>query len=166
LPLPSKLNDLILQSDGKIVAVGQTHNGSNYDFMVARFNADGTLDASFSEDGKVVIPIGASDDIATSVALLADGRIVASGYSVVNSVPEFALVQLKIDGSLDNSLSGDGKTTTSIGRIVFDELNSGLAIQADSNILVAGYIWTGNDFDIALARFQSSSPTVVTLVTD
>jgi uncharacterized delta-60 repeat protein len=155
LPLPSKLNDLVLQSDGKIIAVGQTHNGSNQDFLVARFNADGTLDTSFSGDGKVVIPIGSSDDIATSVALHADGRIVVSGHYMVYGLPEFAVVQLKTDGSLDNSFSGDGKAITSItnSSICYVGPNTGLAIQANGDILVAGQVWNGHDFDIALARF-------------
>src|SRR5207249_4228790 len=46
------------QADGKILVAGHSYNGANYDFAVARYNADGTLDTSFSGDGKLTTAIG------------------------------------------------------------------------------------------------------------
>jgi uncharacterized delta-60 repeat protein len=42
-----------IQIDGKIVAVGRTNTSSNgYDFALARYNADGSLDGTFGTGGK------------------------------------------------------------------------------------------------------------------
>jgi uncharacterized delta-60 repeat protein len=70
-----------LQSDGKIVAAGYSNVGGNYDFAVVRYNANGSLDTSFGEDGVVTTDVGNHDQIAMSVAIQSDGKIVAVGYS-------------------------------------------------------------------------------------
>lgn len=49
-----------IQNDGKIVVFGETFNGTNYDFVVARINSDGTLDTSFGSNGKVTTTFTAS----------------------------------------------------------------------------------------------------------
>ena len=58
-----------------------SYNGSNNDFALVRYNTDGSLDTSFDTDGKVTTAIGSGDDVAYSVAIQSDGKIVAAGYS-------------------------------------------------------------------------------------
>src|SRR5262249_45212120 len=58
-----------LQSDGKIVVAGFYNNGSNYDFAVARYNSDGSLDTTFGSGGKVTTSFGSSHDIAHGLAI-------------------------------------------------------------------------------------------------
>ena len=41
-----------MQADGKILVAGYGYNGLNYDFALVRYNSDGSLDTSFSTDGK------------------------------------------------------------------------------------------------------------------
>jgi len=82
-----------LQSNGKIVVAGYTYNGSNYDFAVVRYNANGSLDTSFDTDGKLTTAIGASDDISQSIALQSDGKIVVAGYTYNGSNHDFALAR-------------------------------------------------------------------------
>ncbi len=84
---------MALQPNGKIVAVGDSSNGSNFDFAVARYNADGTLDGTFGTGGKVTTPIGSSFDSASSVAIQPNGKIVAAGYGRNGSNNDFALVR-------------------------------------------------------------------------
>ena len=55
---------------------------SNYDFALARYNSDGSLDTSFGGTGKVTTDFTASYDFADSIAIEADGKIVAAGYTV------------------------------------------------------------------------------------
>ena len=50
-------------------------------FALARYNSDGTLDASFGVNGKVETDFTALIDKATGVAIQADGRIVAAGIA-------------------------------------------------------------------------------------
>ncbi len=52
---------MAIQSDGKIVVVGYSTAGGTDDFAMARYNADGTLDASFGGAGKVTTDFGGDD---------------------------------------------------------------------------------------------------------
>src|SRR6266536_6144139 len=87
-----------LQSDGKIVAAGQ--GGSSFDFALARYNADGSLDTSFGSGGKVTTDFGVFD-AATAVAIQRDGKIVATGSTFSSGFQQFALARYNADGSLD-----------------------------------------------------------------
>ncbi|MGA0118090.1 MAG: delta-60 repeat domain-containing protein, partial [Ilumatobacteraceae bacterium] len=49
--------DIAVQPDGKIVVVGYSYNGANYDFAVVRYNTDGSLDTTFDTDGKLTTAI-------------------------------------------------------------------------------------------------------------
>ena len=69
---------LALQGDGKIVAVGGTDEGPGDEFALARYNPQGSLDPSFSGDGKQMTDFGAVG-VAYGVALQGDGKIVAVG---------------------------------------------------------------------------------------
>jgi uncharacterized delta-60 repeat protein len=122
-----------LQGDGKIVAVGNSFNGADYDFALARYNANGTLDTSLSGDGKQTTDFFGQSDDATGVALQANGRIVAVGEAGV----DFALARYNPNGSLDTSFSGDGKQTTDFGVGPVDRA-TGVAIQGDGKIVAVG----------------------------
>src|SRR5207237_10899977 len=65
----------VLQADGKIVVGGTFDNGSN-GFMLARYNANGTLDSTFGTFGVTRTAIGAGDAFSFGIGLLSDGRIV------------------------------------------------------------------------------------------
>ena len=77
--------DLALQPDGKIVAVGYSYDPSNtsqaWDFSVTRYNPNGTLDKTFSADGKVTIDFGGYDQGYAILSQPADGRYVLGGYT-------------------------------------------------------------------------------------
>ncbi|MBL8810609.1 MAG: Ig-like domain-containing protein, partial [Planctomycetaceae bacterium] len=64
-----------IDSQGRVVVAGS--NG--YDFALARYNVDGTLDLSFDNDGKLTTDFGGSYDYANSVAIDSLGRIVVAG---------------------------------------------------------------------------------------
>jgi uncharacterized delta-60 repeat protein len=53
-------HSVIQQADGKLVVAGYSYNGSNDDFALVRYNADGSLDTGFDGDGKVTTAIGTS----------------------------------------------------------------------------------------------------------
>jgi len=144
------------ESDGKIVAAGYSFNEiiSNYDFAVARYNADGTLDTSFDNDGKVTTEIGSGDDYGQSVAIQSDGKIVVAGYSNNGSNHDFALARYNTDGSVDYGFGGSGKVTTDFSGN--HDYGYGVAIQSDGKIVAAGYILNGSYYDFALARYNTN----------
>jgi uncharacterized delta-60 repeat protein len=134
-----------IQPNGKILVVGRTDFG---DFALARYNPDGSLDASFAGDGKLTTDFGGSD-IARAVALQKDGRIVVAGQTDF----AFALARYERDGRLDTSFDADGKLTTDFGG--FDGAYD-VAIQPDGRIVAAGY-GGSNEFGLggfALARYN------------
>ena len=125
--------------DGRILAAGETTAG---DFVLARYNRDGSLDPSFDGDGKVTTDFGGFD-VANGVAVYPDGRVVAAG----RSSGDFALARYNRDGSLDPSFDGDGRLTTDFGGL------DG-AVDVDTyptgTIVAAGF----SSGDFALARYN------------
>lgn len=143
-----------IQADGKIVVAGESYNGANYDFAVARYNADGTLDTTGfgTGTGKVTTPIGAGNDIAFSVAVQTDGKIVVAGYSRNGTDEDFALVRYNADGSLDTGFNGTGKVVTPTG--AGNDHIYNIKIDSTGRIVAGGKIGVNADF--ALARYNSN----------
>jgi uncharacterized delta-60 repeat protein len=143
---------VVLQSDGKIIAVGQSNNGANTDFAVVRYNADGSLDTSFGTGGKVTTAIGSSNDNAYSVVLQSDGKIVVVGNSF-SSVYDFAVVRYNANGSLDTSFGTGGKVTTQVGGSLSDTAYS-VVLQSDGKIIAVGQS-NGANTDFAVVRYNA-----------
>ena len=139
-----------VQADGKIVAVGG--GGSSNDFLLARYNVDGSLDASFGTGGKVVTDFGGFDG-AEAVAIQPDSKIVAVGRGGV--LTRFALARYNTNGSLDTGFSGDGKVTTLFfGENI--ESAAAVAIQDSGKIVVVGRVFQTFDPSFALARYRAN----------
>jgi uncharacterized delta-60 repeat protein len=81
---------IALQGDGRIVAAGV--NEDERAFALARYDPDGSPDTSFGENGTVMTRIGRQGSGAFAVALQADGKIVAAGFSERGS-GEFGLAR-------------------------------------------------------------------------
>src|SRR5439155_459385 len=146
---------LAIQADGKLVAAGETNNGSNYDFALVRYNTNGTLDATFGTGGKVTTAIGTRDDVASAVAVQADGKLAARGATDHGINYDFALVRYNANGTLDATFGTGGKVTTAVG--TSDEAAYALAIQADGKLTVAGETFNGSTKDFALVHYKSNS---------
>lgn len=130
-----------LQADGRILVTGNAMPASDIPrLLVARYTADGRLDASFGQDGLVTYttgPDGAS--YGRAIAVQDDGRIVVSGYTISAQSIVVLVVRLNADGTLDTDFGTNGVTLVS----VLDgnpALSAGmaLAIQPDGAIVVAG----------------------------
>jgi len=141
-----------IQSDGKIVAAGDTSiGGAPSDFALVRYTTTGSLDTTFGTGGKVTTAVGTDTDIASAVAIQSDGKIVAAGYSINSSVANFGLARYNTDGSLDTTFDTDGKVTTVV-QASWNEVYA-LAIQSDGKIVAAGYSSNGIDSNFALVRY-------------
>lgn len=143
-----------IQSDGKIVLAGVSLSGPNDGFAVARYNNDGTLDSTFSADGKVTTKIGGIYDVGLSVALQSDGKIVVAGSSDNGVDNDFALVRYNTNGTLDNTFSFDGKLTLALGN--GEDYGNSVAIQNDDKIIMAGYSNNGSNTDFAVVCFNNN----------
>lgn len=168
---------LAVQSNGKIVVAGHSNLTGYFNFALARYNPDGSLDTSFGDGGKSTVLVD-PDTEAYAVAVQPDGKIVVAGYrNMDGDDPDVVVARYNEDGSLDggasdstpgDSFDGDGRLRTDFSHDPrtwggSDEAHD-LVIQPDGKIVVAGktlipgYPVSGTD-DFALARYnQDGSP--------
>ncbi len=127
-------------------------NGCTASSSITLSNSDpaGSLDNTFSDDGKQTTAIGNGEDWAFSIALQTDGKIIVAGSSYNGSNKDFAVVRYNSDGSLDNTFGGGGKVTTSIAGS--DDVGRSVAVQSDGKIVVAGY---SLGWGFAVVRYNS-----------
>jgi uncharacterized delta-60 repeat protein len=145
---------IAIQSNGKIVVAGRAQvkhgNGKNaaidYDFALARYNSNGSLDTSFGSGGKVTTNF-AGDDYGNALAIQADGRLVVAGYATPSG-RRFALARYNTNGSLDTTFDGDGKLTTNMGSTGIGYANA-VVIQPDGRIIAGGGVSGEEEFGLA-----------------
>ncbi|WP_051385046.1 T9SS type A sorting domain-containing protein [Flavobacterium enshiense] len=145
-------NSVAIQNDNKVVVAGYSSNGYNWDFALVRYKSDGTLDNTFSSDGKVTTDVGNANDYGNSIAIQSNGKIIVAGYIANGDQWDFALVCYKSDGSLDGTFGAGGKVITDLGSV--NDIGSKMALQNDGKILLSGYIDNGSNYDFALARYN------------
>jgi uncharacterized delta-60 repeat protein len=150
---PSAVSALVLQPDGKLVVAGSSYSG-NYNFALARYNANGTLDTSFGTGGKVTTPVGSAAAIAFALALQPDGKLVAAGYGWDGTKYDFALVRYNADGTLDNTFGPGGKVLTAIGSST--EEAKALVLQPDGKLVAFGESYNNGNDDFALVRYNAN----------
>ncbi|HEU0210219.1 MAG TPA: delta-60 repeat domain-containing protein [Candidatus Udaeobacter sp.] len=148
---------VLIQSDGKIVAVGSANNPATYyDFAAVRYLSNGTIDTTFGVGGKVTTDFGvAGFDRAQSAALQPDGRIVAAGFAISQNggVQDYAVVRYTSNGVLDTTFSGDGKAQIDFGSCCQSAYK--VLLQRDGKIVTVGYANTeSSDSDFLLARLN------------
>jgi uncharacterized delta-60 repeat protein len=152
------------QRDGKIVAVGMMRPGGATlpDVAVARYNDDGTLDASFGIGGIVTTDLEAgSDDRVAAVVIQPDGKIVVAGTAVTGTFPQqqftdFAVVRYLTNGALDQTFGIDGKVLTNSGEKNIGAVGA-VALQSDGKIIVGGRrLVTFSTSDFLLVRYNTN----------
>lgn len=84
-----------LQPGGKVVVVGRTHNGQDYDLALVRYTPEGRLDPAFGTGGKVTLAVGTGDDLFPALALQANGEIVAAGNAPGRTGQDMAVVRFR-----------------------------------------------------------------------
>ncbi|MEO7676479.1 MAG: hypothetical protein ABIV39_06925, partial [Verrucomicrobiota bacterium] len=146
--------DVALQSDGKIVAVGKAFTGSRDVAAISRYNVDGSLDFSFGILGRITLEVGTNGSAATAVAIQPDGKIVVAGWASPSGNRDFMVLRFLTNGLPDNSFDGDGRVTTPIG--TGDDAANAIALQADGKIVVAGISYNGANNDFAVARYTTN----------
>jgi uncharacterized delta-60 repeat protein len=159
----NQANGVALQSDGKIVVAGwaaRSPDGREV-LAIARYNSDGSLDATFGSGGMLTNDFSGKGGEARAIELQRDGKIVVAGLAGFARAAEpqvdFAAVRYNGDGSLDSSFGNGGAAITDFLDVI--DVASAIAIQPDGKIVIAGSTTdetTRSDF--ALARYDNAVP--------
>src|SRR5262249_34324469 len=143
IQLANQKDSVALQSDGKIVLAGTTIDPANSapEFVVARFNTDGTADTGFG--GGVVTTHPGYTDHFGGVTIQGDGKIVVSGSEASGSSPSaLYLLRYNADGTLDTIFGAGGTVAVASpggpGDGTIDAHGSGVAVQSDGKIVAGG----------------------------
>ena len=172
----NRANDIVLQPDGKIILSGRAANaGQTSQFAVARYTANGALDATFSGDGIQITEMGLDSEVWQSF-VQPDAKIVAAGVartgnSTTNQT-DFALVRYDANGAgplpfptptpptgagaLDASFDLDGKKILDFAVANTTQAQAeDVAVQADGKSVVVGQLQAGFDQRFAVARLNA-----------
>ena len=146
--------DIAIQSDGKIVAVGTSDWGhTEGDLLVARFTTAGALDTTFGGGDGWVRTDFSNQDRGFGVEIQSNGKIIVVGSC--DNTSDGLVARFTTAGALDTTFSGDGKICQDHGGNT--ELFRDVIIQADGKIFAAGNSnHSGNDKDVSVARFTTS----------
>ncbi len=149
------VSDIVVQSDGKIL-IGGNFTGINSVFRncIARLNADGSIDTSFTSPFPPVPPPGPTSQFSVpsniySFAIQPDGNILVGGFLVINYDAQiiYSIARLSPNGSYETTFNPP-------------QMNSEvtkLALQPDGNVLISGFFTNINGVERRyLARLNSS----------
>jgi uncharacterized delta-60 repeat protein len=114
----------------------------------------GTLDQTFSEDGKLTVSLSTANNTANAIAVQPDSKIIIAGTVVNTANADFGVTRYNADGSIDLTFNATGKALVDFNN-TFDHC-AGMALQPDGKIVLGGYTDNGNGFDFALARLNSN----------
>jgi uncharacterized delta-60 repeat protein len=161
-PTAAEALDVVALANGKIVACGSAFLGPmirEHDAALVRYLPDGTPDASFGSGGRRTTDVGipGGDDIATSLAVQPNGKLVTAGTTSIKvwmNDHRFAVTRYRTDGSLDTSFGLHGTVDTDFGNGW--DLARDVLIDADGRIVVAGEAGASRGGDVAVARYKAS----------
>ncbi len=145
---------IAIQSDGKIIAAGIAETTLPWNFAMARYLPNGSLDFNFGNGGKVITEFNNYSD-AWDILIYPDSKILCSGwvYNASTNWSDFALVRYLPDGSLDNSFGVGGKIITqAVGNPYYNCEARSVLLQHDNKIVVGGYV----EADFAMIRYLNS----------
>jgi uncharacterized delta-60 repeat protein len=158
---------LSIQPNGQILAAGSGGTSTTgYDFALARYNANGSLDTSFGGNGTGfrLTDFGHGGDQAFGMSVLSTGQILLVGRAESSSnALDFALARYNADGTLDTTFGTGGKVTTDFAGS--SDYGETVAVQSDGDVIVAGAsstVGSNGATDFALARYVMTGSTTTT----
>lgn len=148
--------DVLKQSDGLIVAVGDTQvSGASKRGLIARYTNLGAIDTGFGINGTRDWSMGGGDTIVTGVAQQADGKLVVVGYVGSGTAIDIFVCRFTTSGAFDNTFSGDGQMTIDFSGNA--EIGTGIAIDpASQKIYVCGTTAGFSSTGAVLCRITTS----------
>ena len=154
--LSAGVEELIVQPDGKIIAVGTlTHYASNtYQMALVRYYENGVIDETFGTQGKVVSTFSDVNVFIHSSDLLSNGKIlIGAQFIPINFGPEDVIKSVLIRYNNDGSIDTDFGVNGIVSRDLFSA--KAMARQADGKILIAGTVYENGLNYFCLIRYHA-----------
>ncbi len=160
-------NGIAVQADGKIIMSGES-GVAHTNIMVARYNADGSLDTGFGSAGYILIPFTSVRIERAGVVIQPDGKIVvaATVFTGMNpTVTDIGVARLHPNGTLDTSFDGDGKAIIDFNEVLsstYAEHFTTIKLAGDGKIVIGGQAYApsiGNNFVFAKLNVDGSPDT-------
>lgn len=158
---------IAIQPDGKIVAIGQNDPPDEFtstDFVLARYEANGSLDPTFGTGGIVTTDVIGDFEYAADVVIQKlDGKIIVAGYihPVSGSVACYVVARYNTDGTIDTTFGSNGRRIIVANQTLISTAYR-IAIQPDGKVLIAGMTTAGTDTALVMGRLQSNGATDLT----
>lgn len=150
------LRDFQLNQDGSLIVLDYfSDNIGTYNYVLAKFNANGSLDTSFNQSGTRVIPLSEGNlyDF-SSIELKPDGKILYSTNNLVGSVYMMELTEFLSDGSVNTNFGTNGTVSTHLNNLIsgsFTQIQRTFKVTPDGqHIIQIGYALEGSE---PLAKF-------------
>lgn len=153
---------IAIRNDGHIVVVGFSESSSDAGdrFVVAQYNADGTLDSNFGGDGRVIVDFDARSARGRGVVLNAEGKIVVAGEALLGAnnfdSADVVVAQLTSTGQFDDTFGDEGRTHTHFQNATVEV--HGVVREIDGRIVIVG--------SVATVRREGVDLAVVSLTSD
>ena len=150
---PRAAHALVLQPDGKLVVAGERRAPQTNDIAIARYDSDGTIDASFGTGGVAATNLEGDFETGLAVVRQADGKLVVAGQRSDGTVADFVLVRFDANGVLDADFAGGGSLTDFGGG---PDAALALAAQPDGKLVASGMATSIlGDRELGLVRYNA-----------
>lgn len=160
----SEATSIAYQTDGKILVTGLSHDQFNDGFfaILARFNANGTIDNTFGTNGMMDLPAG-NDYYGKIIKIQQDSKILITCISS-SETGNFKLLRLESNGNIDNTFDTDGMVETAVGTI--SSFANSMALQSDNKIVVSGSAKVNGIDVFAMVRYNQNGSLDTSFDTD
>jgi len=146
-------NALLLLGNGTLVVAGYSWNGTDYDLVLARYEADGSLDTTFGDGGRTITDLGGRSERLLALVARPGGGFLVAGHSA--DIPlggnyDFLLAAYTDTGTLDAGFGSGGVAQADYSG---DDALEAVAFQPDGKVVAAGYI-LNESYDFAATRYD------------
>ena len=150
----SSARAVTFDSSGRLLVAGNSMPNADSDMTLWRYDSSGNLDGTFGTNGVVTYDSGSGADYGYAIALDSSGNILIAGR-INGSNGDMALWRYDASGAPDNTFGSDPGTNLVAYTDGQSSSASAIAVDASGKVLVAGYIYSGSHYRMALWRYDA-----------
>ncbi len=152
----SYTQDITFDNAGNIFLTGMVMGpDATTKIGVAKYKANGALDPTFGNGGKLIYGYRGNNDYGIGIALQADGKIVIGGHSYYTSIPvlqyDIIAVRLNSNGTVDTTYGTNGVAVVTIAA---QNYTTRMIMQPDEKIVIAGNLISNTDYNAVFLRID------------